>query len=413
MRHDLRRNSPRDGETPAGAAVAVILCASALAAGSFTTLAIAPLAPLVRADLGLSRAQVGGLTAIVFLGAALSSSPAGRLTDRYGAPRLLVVALVAVGGAVGTFALAPNLVVILIAALSIGLAYGVITPPTNVIVRGSANPRSRGLMMSLKQTGVTVGGLIAGATLPTIAEATSWRTALFAPAALAALVAAVAFLLRRRLAAHDGSGVAAGIGEPSRPLALSRRWRVGTGAFGFLMAGMQLSLVTHLSVFLVEDHAWTLVTAGLAISLAMVTGTVGRLGWAILSDRVFPDRRDAGLRLNAYLGVIGFAILAAVEADGVVWATIAVLGACSIGWNGVFLTMISESVPPDQVGRASGIALRNVFFGVVVLPPALGAVADAAGWSVTWGVAAALTLLATAGLALATGEPRHAGATPG
>ena len=51
-----------------------------------------------------------------------------------------------------------------------GLAYGLITPPTNVIVRGAPTTRHRSLLMSIKQVGVTIGGFIAGITMPTIAH---------------------------------------------------------------------------------------------------------------------------------------------------------------------------------------------------------------------------------------------------
>ena len=147
------------------------LCSLAMAAGSYATLGFAPLAPLIREDFSLTRWQVGAITAIVFGGAAISSAPSGRLTDRFGAPphargrrrgrRLRLPA---------GRAPRPARLFFLLGVGAVGLAYGLITPPTNVIVRGAPTTRHRSLLMSIKQVGVTIGGFIAGITMPTIAH---------------------------------------------------------------------------------------------------------------------------------------------------------------------------------------------------------------------------------------------------
>ena len=49
-----------------------------------------------------------------------------------------------------------------------GLAYGLITPPTNIIVRGAPGGRHQGLLMSVKQVGVPIGAVVSGAALPTL-----------------------------------------------------------------------------------------------------------------------------------------------------------------------------------------------------------------------------------------------------
>ena len=62
-----------------------------------------------------------------------------------------------------------------------------------MIVRGAPTTRHRSLLMSIKQVGVTIGGFIAGVTMPTIAHAVGWRLALLAPAAACSAVALSAF----------------------------------------------------------------------------------------------------------------------------------------------------------------------------------------------------------------------------
>jgi ACS family hexuronate transporter-like MFS transporter len=397
-----------------GVVAAVALSGGALMMGSYATLSLAPIAPLIRADLGISRAGIGLLTAAIFLGAALASTPAGHLTDRLGAARLLVLAMLGVGTAEFVAALSPVVWLFVIAVFGVGLAYGCITPPTNVIVRGAADDANRGLIMSSKQIGVTLGGLIAGLTLPLIADAYGWRTALFAPAAAAFVIAALAFLTRANL--RRQTGPVAHTALRAQRLIVRLPWRLGVGGFGFLMAGLQLSFVSYLAVFLTEQHGYRLGIAGISLAVTMLGGTIGRLGWAVVSDRWFSGRRGAGLALTAGIAAVGLVGLAVLPTGPLLWPCVALVGLSSIGWNGVFLTLVAESVPPSHVGRMSGWALRSVFTGVVVIPPVIGLIADRADWSVTWLVAAALTTVAGVGILLGSRggvNPRSAeGLTP-
>ncbi len=382
--------------TRRGAVAAVALSGGALMMGSYATLSIAPIAPLVRADLGLSRAGIGLLTAAVFGGAAVASTPSGHLTDRLGAVRLLGLALVGVAVAELIASRSPWVWLFVVGIFGIGAAYGCITPPTNVIVRGAADGSNQGLIMSAKQIGVTLGGLIAGLTLPAIADAYGWRAALLAPVIGALVVAALVVLTRDNLQ-HQ-------IGPRAHPSAMAEKirirlgWRLGVGGFGFLMAGLQLSFVSYLAVFLTEAHGYRLGIAGVSLAVTMLGGTIGRLGWAVVSDRWFPSNRWTGLSLTAAIAAIGLLGMAVLPTGPLLWPCVALVGLSSIGWNGVFLALVANAVPPSHVGRLSGWALRSVFSGVVVVPPVMGLIADHQGWTAAWLVATVVTLVAGAGM---------------
>ncbi len=103
----VRTSAAPDARTTGGA-WSVALCSLAMAAGSYATLGFAPLAPLIREEFSLTRWQVGAITAIVFGGAAISSVPGGRLTDRFGAPPMLAAAVACVAGGCVLAATAPG-----------------------------------------------------------------------------------------------------------------------------------------------------------------------------------------------------------------------------------------------------------------------------------------------------------------
>lgn len=381
-----------------GVVAALGLSGGALMMGSYATLSLAPIAPLVKEDLDLSRAGVGLLTAAVFLGAAVASQPAGHLTDRLGAARLLILAMLGVGTAELIASQSPWLWLFVLGIFGIGLSYGCITPPTNVIVRGAASAGNQGLIMSAKQIGVTVGGFIAGVSLPALADAFGWRTALLAPVAAAWLIALLAILTRDNLKRQTGPVAPAA--ERAEKIRIRFGWRLGVGGFGFLMAGLQLSFVSYLAVYLTEDHGYRVGIAGISLAVSMLGGTAGRLGWAVISDRWFSEARWTGLALTAAIAAVGLIGLAVLPTGPLLWPCVALVGLSSIGWNGVFLALVAGSVPQSHVGRLSGWALRSVFSGVVIIPPIIGFIADRGGWTAAWGVAAAVTVIAGAGMFL-------------
>ncbi len=381
-----------------GAVAAVALSGGALMMGAYATLSIAPIAPLIRADLGISNAGIGLITAAIFGGAAVASTPSGHLTDRLGAVRLLFIAMVGIAVTEAIASSAPWTWLFVVAMFGVGLAYGCITPPTNVIVRGAADGANQGLVMSAKQIGVTLGGLIAGLTLPVLADQFGWRLSLLAPVVGALVVAGLIALTRENL--KHQVGPRATHSEVMEKFHVRYGWRLGVGAFGFLMAGVQQGFMAYTALFLTESHSYGLAIAGVSFAVMMVGGTVGRLGWAVISDRWFRENRWTGLLITSLVAAFGLVGMAVLPTGAWLWPCFVLVGLSSIGWNGVFLALVANSVPVTHVGRLTGWSLRCVFSGVVVIPPILGFLADGWGWSAAWIFAATITLIAGAGMYL-------------
>ena len=270
------------GTRATGGAWSVALCSLALAAGSYATLGFAPLAPLIREDFSLARWQIGAITAIVFGGAAITLGAVGppdrplrRAADAGGVPSLPSPAAACSPRSPRARRSSSS------ASAAVGLSYGLITPPTNVIVRGAPTTRHRSLLMSIKQVGVTIGGFISGVTMPTIAHHVGWRLALLAPGGglrgRGALGAARAAARSRGTPAKRGASRR----DRARSTASCRvASRSASGGFGFVMGGLQIAFVTYLSLYLKEEHGYRLAAAGISLAVTMAAGTVGRLLWA-------------------------------------------------------------------------------------------------------------------------------------
>jgi len=364
----------------------VALSLAALTAASFASVGFSANAPLIKDSFGLSHAGVGAIASAVYGTASATSVIAGRLTDRIGPGPVLVLAMLALGLGVTIAALAPGAVVFFAGVLVCGLGYGAVTPPTNVL----ANPRSarrRGLAMSVKQSGIPLGGIIAGASLPPVAALAGWRSAMALPVVLCALLAVAS-------ARASGRGAAAGTvaGGGQQPDVVLRLFP--GHAFGFLMAGVQVTIFTFLTVYLTDDRGLSVGRAGSMLALLMVGGLVGRPVWGWLSDRRRRDRIRV-LQAVSLLSGAGLALVPVLGAPMLAGAALAV-GLCAVGWNGVYIATVSESVPPAMIGSTTGVAMLLVNLGAVVLPPAFGALVGVSGWPAGWYACAALSLLALA-----------------
>jgi predicted MFS family arabinose efflux permease len=354
---------------------------------SFAASATAVLAPELARDFGVPSRFVGVFVGVVYAGSAVASLLSGAFIVRHGSIRTsqVCVVLCAIGiasmpivaampaGAVVALALAP---------LLIGAGYGPITPASSQLLARTAPPSRRALTFSIKQTGVPAGVAIAGATLPLVALAIGWRITFAAIAVLGVVIAALAQLPRASLDADRAPArraAGAGYFEPIRrvlatPALAELAW------IAFAYAATQVCLMSFLVVYLHEALGYSLVAAGLALTVANTGGIVGRIVWGAMADRLAAPRT-----LLAIIGLMAAAGAFATATFGAAWPFAAVLvvcalfGATAIGWNGVQLSEVARHSPPGEAGAITGAAGFIGFGGVVVGPPAFALLTAASG----------------------------------
>jgi MFS family permease len=325
------------------------------------------LAPVAQSEVGVPASTVGVVTALIFVAATFAALRSGPRIARYGALRMSQISLVlsAAGLAVMLCAYAP---LIVLGALIIGLGYGVVTPSSSSILADRAPLHLRGFIFSLKQTGVPVGGALAGAILPPLVGWLGWRWA-------AALVCVSCVVLALGLEPLRPAMESERVKAPARGSMLTalrslishrRLWELAVAAFMF--AGMQNCLASYLLIYLHERIGMSLSAAGLVLSVAMAAGIGGRIMWGVLADR---------WQARALLGWLGAGMAAAAVLTALItpqWPSAAVIvvslvfGATAVGWNGVFLAEVAHVVPAEEAAAATGTTLAMTYAGVVVLP---------------------------------------------
>ena len=375
-----------------------------MATSTFATLGFGAIAPYLRSTFHLSTFEVGALPALVFLGAFIVSIPAGRLTDRLGAGRALALSQLGVALGVGLATVAPAPELFLAGVGLAGLGYGAVNPATNVLSTSLVPRHHRALFLSVKQTGVTLGGLLGGAILPGLADVVGWRASLLLPIGLLLASALAGVWVARREAAgwFDAPPAVPGIEE--RQIRVRVPGGVPTGLFGFVMSGVQLSVAGYLTVYLVDTKDFSRPTAGFALGAAFAAACVGRILWGWASDRYFATHART-LIVVATGSLAGIVAIAAGVDHAALWVAVALVGLCSFGWNGVYMALITDRAAGRGLGHATGRGLMFLYGGVVLVPPTLGAIKDGLNsWTAAWVAASAAVLVALGTLAFGPRE---------
>lgn len=331
-------------------------------------------------EMGVSANAIGVYTSLIYAAACVAAATSGGPIRRRGAIRLSQLCLVACAIGLALTATA-NLVLVLVGAVALGIGYGPVTPASSHLLIRQTPPHRRSLVFSVKQTGVPIGGVLAGIVVPAFVLGLGWKGAALASAVLCLAVALLAQPLRRGLdadadpQARGESGVLTAIRlvlqmPPLRRLALA----------SLAFSAIQLCFSAFVVTFLTERVGLPLVTAGAVMAAAQAAGIVGRIVWGWVADRFMAPR--------LLLLLLGLAMAAAGAATGLItaaWplagiaAITAVLGASALGWNGVYLAEVARLAPPGAAGTATGGALSLTFLGVVIGPPLFSAVVQASG----------------------------------
>jgi MFS family permease len=365
---------------PSGAwsVLAVTLAIQALV--SMAVLTVPAMAPAMAESLNVSPTLIGLYIAVVYVGAMLASLMSGPLVLRWGAIRISQLGLLVCAAGLVLLAVAPGVVSAVVGAVLIGVGYGPITPASSHLLARTTPPDRVSLVFSIKQTGVPLGGVMAGALVPGLLVLGGTEAALLAVAVANLVCAAIAQPMREALDADREPGRALGVASLTGPIRLvvSQPPLAQLASFSFVFSAVQMCLATYLVTYLHSALGYGLVVAGVVLSTAQVGGVVGRVLWGYIADRWLGPRRM--LAVLSMLMALCSAMTAALNVDGplvLVLVLMAAFGASATGWNGVYLAEVARLAPVGQASAATGGALSVTFLGVVLGPVLFGMLSGA------------------------------------
>jgi MFS family permease len=322
-------------------------------------------------DLGLAPRWIGVQPTLMFTAALLTSMLVSPLTASVNSMRLSqVLLLVSAAGAamIGS----GSLVLAVVGSVLVGAGLGPGTAASSHILSKVTPLRLQPAVFSIKQSGVTVGGAIAGLAGPLIMTAWNWQASMFV---VAGFCVAVALLLQPFARFYDryadaNAGRRTEFIGPLRTIFVTPtlRWM----ACGVLtMIVTQYGLITFLTLYLQEDIGLSVVVAGSVYSAAQAAGGVGRVLFGFVAGRFLPPLIVlAGLALLASACAVTVSLFTPAWPLPAVYAICILFGASALGWNGVFIAETARLSPPGDVGRIIG-AISALVFGASVAGPGL------------------------------------------
>jgi predicted MFS family arabinose efflux permease len=378
--------------------VAVVTATTIAQIASVMGFAIFPvIAPRLAPDLGVPASTVGYQLSIAYGVAALATLFSSGTIPRFGACRVTQAGVASCAAGM-LLAMTASIPAIVAASVLLGLGMSVMTPASTHLLFRFSPAQNRNLIFSIKQTGVPLGWVVIALTAPGITYAFGWRWAL----GMVMAVAIVTLIALQRVRAEwdddrkpdsgQGQSLFAGVAVLWRLPSL--RWlAIATFFFSF----GQLSLASFLLIMLVEELEYTLVAAGLLLSVMQCSGVIGRVLWGWVTDR-FGDGLAMLFRLNAVM--LGCCVLTAFVTPRWPVLPIALLcvvfGATAVGWNGIFLAEIARRSPRGMVSVATGGAMVWNFGGILVGPATFATVYKWIGsYTATFGW---MAIIATLGL---------------
>jgi predicted MFS family arabinose efflux permease len=362
------------------------------------------LAPIAALDIGVEPERIGYFTAVVFAAALLSANGIAGLMARIGSFMGAALTLVFIVLGLACLAVARSASLVLVGALFIGIAYGPVNPLGSRILIRVTSPRRKNFIFSLKQSSVSIGGVLAGIILPVMAASLGWRTAIAFTAILPAAVAAAAFPVRKVS------------GDDANPLASARfigPVRIGAAMLadpnlrGISLAVFSFAMTQFgfMSVYVTLLWQWANLspqTAAAMLSMALGASIAGRLFWGWRADA---GHAGTVLMVLAFSGAVVLCAMLLMKPD---WPLVLIallslaLGLGPMSWSGVLLSEVA------QIGAArSGsegtlrVTAGSMVFGYLggLLGPASLSLSAALTDSYAGGVAVMAVALALTGIA--------------
>jgi len=357
---------------PASPVVAVVAATTAAQVAGAMGAAVFPvIAPELALSLGVEASMIGYQMSLIYGAAMLGSMSFAWMVARYGGCRTTQIGMACcVAGLAAGFH--SSIAALAVTSVLIGVAMSINLPAAAHLLFRFSPPQHRNFIFSLKQTGVPLAWALMALIAPTVTLTWGWRWAL-ALVLLSALATLLAMQPARERWDDDRrpdlpvrARVFEGVQLVWRLPAL--RW-LGVAAFG--MAFVQLCVSTFTVIMLVEEGGYSLVEAGLMLSVAQIAGVLGRIAWGWLADRTHDALRVLhGLTAGMLLCCIAVAFLQPGWPVLMTAVLFAVFGATAIGWNGLYTAEVARRSPPGQVSIATGGAMVWNFAGILAGPTA-------------------------------------------
>lgn len=366
---------------------------------SFISQGISALVPFLKVEFELNNMQIGFVGSSVYVGMVFTALLSGRAADIWGEKLVLVVGGILVGAAMMLTSLANSFATLLFFLVFTGLWAATTTPAGSKAIMDWFPAAKRGFAMGVRQTGVPIGGLLGALVLPSLALKYGLPITMIIMG-LAAFLGAFVCLVTYHNHPHSGNAKTEKATSIKVFKEIFRNRNIWLACFtANTYVAAQFCLTTYLIIFVMSKVGFSIEKAAFLLALAQFAGAAGRIFWGIFSDKVFKGARRPVMTCIGIIAAAMSLILTYVTPNTESWLLVILVwffGFSAIGWNGIFITFLSELVEKEQVGTVVGMGVTVMQIGVFAFPPLFGLLVDKSGsFEISWRF---LTLLLACGV---------------
>ena len=342
---------------------------------------LAPLIPLIKEEMNLGYLGIGFLTTAFFIGYTITPVPGGYLADKVGAKKVIVPSMVGFGIITILTGIVRNPVTLALARGVTGLFEGSFYSTAVGYVSSVFSKANRGKAMALYSTGWTLGSM-AGIFFATFMGAKyGWRSPwifMLIPTLIAAwwFWKYVPQVKREDTPAYQEALVAGGKkqGVFKDVLKVRNAWIIF--ALQFIANFGYWSINTFTPLYFKEVKGFSFVASGSLLAVMLIAGTFGSVASGMVSDRL---GRRAGISVFfAAAGLTWFGVLnSTTVSETLIWAAIS--GFFITGLYPTILSWMTDCVPPNLAGAASGFGIMGAEVGAFTTPIIAGLIATSMG----------------------------------
>lgn len=355
-----------------------------------------PMDKMIKDHFAISATMVGLLTSMAYIGLIAISPFVGFFVDHLGSFKAIKIGMfiMALGATVvSTSSVFPQFMA---GYFLIGLGFGIMTPATNNAVMKTYYPH-HATPMGVKQAGLSIGGALTIIILPIIFIDFDF----YAPFIFLAIMAFIlAIVTKSEPKGKSGSVDLKSYFRELKGTIHNRRFLVTNGLMA-VMYWSQMSILTF-SVLFAVSIGYGLFQAESLLVTILIGSFFGRVFWSWLSSRILLGSRAYSLSMVMIISSAMFIVFSLQSHNFPLSVAIFFfLGFTAIGWNGVYITVISEIAPMKLIGMYSAMGLLIISIGAIIGSPLSGAIDDLTGsYAHIWQVLAIAVFISAIMLAI-------------
>ncbi len=339
-------------------------------AGNAGMWAVVMVLPAMQQEFQLDRAMASVPYILTMLGFAWGSVVMGRVSDRYGITRAMILAAALVAAGFVLAALAPGVPLLSAAHFVIGVGTATGFGPLIADISHWFLKR-RGLAVAVAASGNYLSGVVWPLALTGVLEGQGWRAAYLVLAlASLALVVPLALLLRRPLPAAARHAAERQAQERRAASGLAPGRLQGLLVLAGIGCCVAMAVPQVHIVALAKDLGFGTVAGARMLSLMLAGGVVSRLASGVLADRLGGVRT---LLMGSVLQTLALALFLPFDSVAALYGASLVFGLAQGGIVPSYAVIVREFLPAAEAGRRVGLVMMATILGM-----ALG------GWMAGW-----------------------------